>query len=204
MQHVHYFQVGSHIGDTFNDGMFNKVQTGNNIILIEPVPYLFETLKEKYAAKTKDNQIIFLNVAISNKNDSLTLYIPSPKNDFTKFPGWASQLASVNKDHIPKHISNLAVDTIQVPCYTLNKIFEMMEVKTIDTLLVDTEGHDYDILMDLDLSKLKPTTIEFEHKHMDGVFTRGERFNKLMNHLSGYGYKTIKEDAENITLTRSQ
>jgi FkbM family methyltransferase len=170
------------------------------MILIEPVPYLFKKLKTNYASKTLDNNIQFLNIAVSNKNDSLTLYVPSPENDFSKFPYWASQLASTNKDHIVKHnifssnIVNLKIDEIKVPCFTLNNLIEHMNILSIDKLLIDTEGHDYEILMDFDLSVLKPKVIRFENRHMDGVISRGKRYEYLLNHLTSYGYKKIFED----------
>jgi hypothetical protein len=67
--------------------------------------------------------------------------------------------------------------------------------------MVDTEGHDYDILMDLDLSILKPKKIRFENKHMDGVHVRGEKYVKLINHFELRGYTKTDENDEDTVLT---
>ncbi len=39
-------QIGSHVGNTCNDPIFNIVDNDTNLILVEPVPYLFEQLKK--------------------------------------------------------------------------------------------------------------------------------------------------------------
>jgi FkbM family methyltransferase len=198
--HVDYFQVGAHIGPSKEDGLFNINLENKTLILIEPVPYLFRQLKEKYSEKAKINNIFFKDIAISNKDSIIQLYTPSPTNDWSRNPSWASQLTSVNENHIRMHIPHLLVDTINVPCYRLNTIIKDMNISSIDNLLVDTEGHDYDILMDLDLSILKPKNITFEHSHMDGFFIKGERYNKILEHFIMNGYVKVKEDTYDTTI----
>ena len=44
-------QIGSHIGDTINDPIFNNVDETTKLFLVEPVPYLFEQLKINYKKK---------------------------------------------------------------------------------------------------------------------------------------------------------
>jgi len=198
---IDYFQIGAHVGKTTNDIIFNTNCTDKNIILIEPVPYLFEQLKINYASKMKNNIITFLNIAVSDNDGKLTLFVPSSNNDFQKYPSWASQLASINESHIKGHIPNLLVDKIEVPCYKLNTLLRDIKISHIENLLVDTEGHDYNILMDLDLNILKPTTIRFEHKHMDGVFTRAGKYLLLMDHFMKHGYKMVYENFEDTVIS---
>jgi len=38
-------QIGSHIGNTPNDPIYNLIDESTRLILVEPVPYLFEQLK---------------------------------------------------------------------------------------------------------------------------------------------------------------
>jgi hypothetical protein len=45
---TYIIQVGSHIGNTENDMIFNNINPDFEYILIEPVPYLFNQLKENY------------------------------------------------------------------------------------------------------------------------------------------------------------
>jgi hypothetical protein len=55
MEHVYCLQVGSHVGDSPNDTLFVQDLSDKNIILIEPVPYLFEQLKEKFKSGFLEN-----------------------------------------------------------------------------------------------------------------------------------------------------
>jgi FkbM family methyltransferase len=209
MEKVDFFQVGANVGYTETDMLFGQELVNKHIILIEPVPYIFKVLHENYLIKNSNNgntnKIICFNFGISNKNDSLELYIPSEKNDFNMYPSFIHQLCSIHKDHIYKHISeifpDLIIDKINVPCFTLNTIIEEMNIKQIDYLIIDTEGHDYDILMDLDLTKIKPNKIQFENRHMDGSFLKGEKYIKLINHLQLNGYKIIEETLEDTIMS---
>jgi O-methyltransferase len=183
-------QVGSHIGNTSNDYLFNKINPNFKYIMIEPVPYLFNQLKENYKSY---NNITFLNIAISNYDGVLDLYIPSEKNDFTKMVSWASQLSSVNKDHISYHVPECIIEKISVECKTLNILIKEFNIKEIEYLYTDTEGHDYDILMDLDLSYIKPKNIIFENKHMDGTkntldINDCSKYLNLLNHFEKNTY----------------
>ena len=194
-------QIGAHIGNTNNDFVFNNIKDNMTYILIEPVPYLFEQLSNNY--KNKKN-IILLNIAISNYEGNLDLYVPSEKNNFNQLPSWANQLASVNENHLTEHIPGLIVDKITVECKTINQVIKEYNICNIDSIYIDTEGHDYDILMDLDLSKIKPHNIIFENKHMDGtnsfLLENRPKYNSLLNYFYSNNYILVKETSEDTFL----
>jgi FkbM family methyltransferase len=198
--HVDYLQVGAHVGPSNQDSLFTIPVKDKTLILIEPVPYLFSQLVNNYEEKSKENTIIFKNIAVSNSDGFLQLYIPSPLNNWSVNPPHASQLASIHEEHLKKHLPYLLVDRINVKCYRLNTLIKEHCITSIDTLLVDTEGHDYDILMDLDLTVLKPKVIEFENSHMDGTFIRGKKYTELLNHLLANGYTIVKENEYDTTV----
>jgi FkbM family methyltransferase len=200
MVHVDFLQIGAHVGRSPNDHLFSKDMDKKHLILIEPVPYLFETLKENYRARAQNNTIEFYNIAISDHDGSLTLYVPSANNDFSRYPFWASQLASTNADHIKTHLPDLKVDCINVVCTSLNSLVRFKNITSIDTLYIDTEGHDYDILMAYDLSLVKPKSIQFENKHMDGVFQKGPKYQALLAHFAAHGYIVVTEGIEDTLL----
>jgi FkbM family methyltransferase len=191
-------QVGSHVGKTHNDFLFNNINPDFFYIMIEPVPYLFSKLKENYKSF---NNIIFLNIAISNYNGFIDIYIPSEKNDFTKLPGFCNQLASTNKEHIKTFVPDCIVDKINVECKTLNTIIKEYNIKELTYLYTDTEGHDYDILMDLNLLLIRPKNIIFENKHMDGPkhklnTNNCTKYLKLLNYFKEYGYEIENQTGE--------
>jgi len=124
-------QIGSHVGNTHNDPIFNIVDNNTKLILVEPVPFLFEQLKINYNKKFDNNQnIIFINKAVSNFIGEIEMTIPSKKNNFLELPIWASQLASINSDHALGHnVPTLLTEKIIVETTTLNEIVKEYNIK---------------------------------------------------------------------------
>jgi len=182
-------QIGSHIGNTINDPIYKDIDQTTTLILVEPVPYIFKQLKENYKKKNIKN-IYFINKAVSNFIGHIELTTPSEKNDFTKLPFWASQLSSTRNDHISSINPNVKIITekIIVETTTLDQIIKDYNLKEIELLHTDTEGHDYEILMNYSFI-VKPKKILFEHCHMDGFYKIGERYESLKNKLTLFGYK---------------
>ena len=90
-------------------------------------------------------------------------------------------------------------ERIQVQCRRLNTIVRERGITSIDHLIIDTEGHDFTILMDFDFSIVKPVKITFENFHMDED-TEKPNYKKLMSHLKTIGYKVLSEDNEDTTV----
>jgi FkbM family methyltransferase len=209
---VDYLQVGSHIGNTDNDPVFKKITQGMNVILIEPMPKLFNKLIANYNDKVGNNNIEFLNIAVSTYDGMLDLYSysPPPPNKFvwTKtFEDltltWAHQLASVNKNHLEAHRVYNGIVNITVPCKTLNSIIQERNILSIGHLYTDTEGHDYDILMSLDLELVKPRNIIFENTHTDGPLKKGDNYLNLLNKFESNGYRITNENNYDTHMTLS-
>lgn len=189
-------QIGSHEGETINDPIFSNVDNSTRLILVEPVPYIFEKLKQNYNRKYSENKnIIFINKAVSDCIGEIKMTIPSEKNDYTKLPYWASQLGSINPTHALEHINNLLVEEIIVQTTTINEIVKEYDIKEIDMLHTDTEGHDYTILMNYDFS-IKPKKVMFEHKHIDGLCNVGKKYEELSKKLESMGYMKETHDYE--------
>ena len=199
---IKYLQIGAHVGNTNNDFIFNKITENDNVILVEPVSYLFYQLQNNYNQKLKDNKIIFINAAVSNYIGEIYLYITSLKNNINLDCN-ATQLASVNSNHHdhPYHFPDLIREKTSVPCITLNYIIKKYKIISIENLITDTEGHDYEILMDLDLSIIKPKNITFECIHMDGTFKRDIKYKNLLDHFINNGYKIMSENDMDTTIS---
>lgn len=201
--HINYLQVGSHVGKTDKDPLFNKITAGTNmnIILIEPMVELFNKLVVNYSHKSHNNNIQFMNIAVSNHDGVLDLYKYPPPDSKTswfsaqKQPIWRDQLTSVHREHLESHgFADAPVNKVTVPCKTLNTIISENNITSIDNLFTDTEGHDYDILMDMDLSIVKPKNILFESIHTDGSHKKGSNYRTLLDKFTTNGYTIISEN----------
>jgi FkbM family methyltransferase len=195
-------QIGAHVGNTENDPIFKDIDESTKIILVEPVPYLFEQLKSNYKTKLKNlENIIFINKAVSDSVGEIELTIPSERNDFSNLPFWASQLTSINSNHAKDHvcydtrINNLIVEKIKVKTTTIDDMIKEYNINEIDLLHTDTESHDYVILMNYSFA-VKPRQVLFEHKHIDGPFITGEKYKELSNRLIEMGYTKKYQDTE--------
>ena len=208
--HVDYFQIGAHVGNSFNDPLFSVPVSGKSIILVEPVPFLYRLLKHNYRDKIRDNEIEFLNIAVSNRDGTIDMVVPAESNDFDKFPFFLNQLASTTDKYIKRfnfaqRFPEFKFDTTSVPCRTLNTICRERGVTSIGHLIVDTEGHDETILRDLDFTVLKPQKITFENCYMEDGETSDalvdrSRYQAFRDMLISVGYRVVHEDHEDTTV----
>lgn len=204
-------QIGCHIGNTLNDkktiGLFNK---NSNAIFVEPIKRFYDLMVQNHNRDHRDNNFIFLNKACSNTVGELNLYEPDiitfsretePEYIERSLPNWIDQLTSVYPDHVSDHHLNIKSKLVEVPCTTLNQLIEEYEITELKSLVIDTEGHDFEILDGLDLNLLKPKKIIFEHKHMEGTNKKvGEKYNTILNKLFSFGYVKTHMDTEDTYL----
>lgn len=192
-------QIGANTGNNPNDPIFKTISNRDQVFLFEPVPFLFEQLKKNYNKQYPSNEFIFEQKAVSNYDGKLNLFVPCESNNFTRFPYWANQLASTNPDHIKSFFKNLKVKQINVSCVSLNTIVSCYNIKNIDFLITDTEGHDFEILYYYNFT-VQPKKIRFEHKHIDGIRKQGEKYKKLLDKLYNLNYKLIEKTNQDTIL----
>jgi FkbM family methyltransferase len=158
-----------------NDGMagdplftaFSKTRWSG--LLVEPVPHLYERLVVRY----RDRPGVRLErAAVSGQDGEAPLYrlraVPG------KTPEWFDQLATLNRDVLLKHRSSIPnLESLlledRVPTVRLETLFTRHNVTRIDLVVIDTEGHDYEILRALDFSRFHPAVLMFEHQHLSAA-----------------------------------
>jgi FkbM family methyltransferase len=155
-----------------NDGMsgdplmdaFSKTQWSG--LLIEPVPHLYEMLRARYRDRPG---VRIERAAVSNCDGEAPLYrlrtVPG------QTPEWFNQLATLDREVLLKHRSSIPeIDSLiieeRVPTTRLDTLMARHGISTIDFLVVDTEGHDLEILRTLDFTRFRPTLLMFEHQHL--------------------------------------
>lgn len=160
------------------------------IILVEPVKKYIKELQHNYSKYNDKCTIKYIEKAISNSNGYTTIYYPETAKDIH----YIEQCASLNKQHILDHEYKGEIIEQKVEKNTLNKLIRDNNIEHLDFLVIDTEGNDYEILMNCDFSIIRPKYIQFEYIHMDGFKTFGRNYNKLQEYLKENGYVFVSKN----------
>jgi FkbM family methyltransferase len=172
-------------------------------VLVEPVPHLFEELQANYRGATN---LQFLNAAITDQPGRYTMYVVEPNESL---PDWVKGVSSLHSDKNALNESYWetpgglklqqqgyryedllqAVREIEVEGITWNQLISSHRIESVDLLQIDTEGHDYVILSQLNFSVLKPYCIQFEQVNL----TDEER-EQAISLLTRNGYSLYSEN----------
>jgi FkbM family methyltransferase len=159
-------QIGANdgvAGDPLADA-FSKTHWSG--LLVEPVPYLYEALVARYRDRP---DVRVERAAISARDGEAPFFrlrsVPG------ETPEWFNQLATLDRAVLLKHgssipeIESLLIEE-RVPTVRLDTLLARHGVSRIDLLVIDTEGHDWEILRGLDFTRLRPVLLMFEHQHL--------------------------------------
>jgi FkbM family methyltransferase len=187
-----FIEVGSNDGeqhDHLRPFIRSRPWTG---IMVEPVPYVFERLRGNYGDL---DRVSLENAAIADRDGELPFYhlAEAPAGERERMPTWYDGIGSFSREvvldharHIPD-ISDRIVRT-DVPSMTLASLCRKHRVESLDLLLIDTEGYDYELIRSIDLAAQHPRMIVYEHFHLspeDRIACR-----RL---LGRQGYETMEE-----------
>ena len=199
MKHFGLVVLGAHFGVWLTNELekYNK----QNIILVEPVPYNYKILNEKFSEE--DNIFICTNPIFSkNKIEKFFFVKESSIHKLNKH--WASGIGSFNRQHILNHkskrfdIQEKDIDSLNINFITFEDLIEKYKIKSIDRLQIDVEGAEFEILNTIDLNKIEINSIQFESKHFDGTFLEGPKLEIIKEKLKKNNYEVIELDKENI------
>lgn len=178
-----FIEIGCNDG-VIHDPLYQLILANNwRGILVEPVKFYFDKLKLNYKGNAN---LIFENIAISDHDETRDFY--RVKEQVDHLPAWSRGLGSFYPEVILKHkwaIPDLEAYIVKdsVRCYALASLLRKHQVDRLNLLMIDTEGYDFEILKQIDFSKIKPELIVYEHKHM----SRQER-RECRNRLEGQNY----------------
>ncbi len=188
-----FIQIGANDG-VMNDPIYkfnmdNKSKVSG--FVLEPLPDVYQKLVKNYESCS---DIKPFNLAIHETESEMILHRVKPAYA-SKIPEFAGGIASFDKSHWQK--TDLIPDSdymeeVSVKCTSFTNFISENSINEIDLLLIDTEGYDYDILMSIDFSMIKPKIVRFEHGLRNNVMTE-DKFNKVCKHLNSFGYQLIAE-----------
>lgn len=193
-------QIGANDGKTHDSLHVHISHNDLPGLLVEPQPDIFLRLKENYSQNTK---LKFANVAIGTTDGLLPFYRINPDlviegKEYKASSGssfYREQIVGNVKNRLPpmrhdvlKFVSNNPDDYIvetNVQVLSLQSLLAKYNVNTIDFMLLDCQGHDYEILKQIDFTRFRPDIINYEHMLLSGADVVASR-ELLRSH--GYRY----------------
>tara|TARA_B100001093_G_C26573372_1_gene903955 strand:+ start:61 stop:675 length:615 start_codon:yes stop_codon:yes gene_type:complete len=195
--------IGSHTGYWLKHEIEKQ---SDNILLIEPVKYNLDELKEN----TKNiSNIVIEECAITDADQKKYFYHVKRSSISKLKKHWASGIGSFSKKHILNHktknfqIEESDIETVEINCLSFKSLAEKYNIKSINKLIIDVEGAEYEILKSIDYNSIKIEQIIFEKKHFDNTFFEGPKLKEIKNLLLSFNYKIENLDKENILATKN-
>lgn len=155
-----FFDIGAHKGN-YTDLILKNFNL-KNVYLFEPQKILLKFLKKKYRSSKK--KINILNYGISNKTEIKSFYIN--KHDLTssikklnpnnKYLNFKSRLFGTN-------LKGMIQKKLNIKTINLKDFFKKKNLKRVDLIKIDTEGHEFEVLIGLGnkIKIVKAFLIEF-------------------------------------------
>ena len=198
--HFNYVDIGT---CDFETSLDFANDSNNVILLVEPLTYYLDRLPNIH-------NVIKDNVAISNKSGTAKIYyLPDEIISIHNLPTWLRGCSSVGVKHksAEQELSkrNLSSDLIQhkdIDIITFSKLCTKHNIKSIDNLKIDTEGHEQYILPDV-LAKVKQglliNHIKFENQQYLG---NQILLNIIRDEFVKLNYKLIEQTDCDVLLER--
>lgn len=189
-----FVQVGANDGvrsDPLYDFVHDNKDKVSGIVL-EPIKEYFDRLVENYKGC---NGVIPVNKAIHCTDSEAVMYmVNSKKRD--GLPAHYGGITSFNKDHHKRsRIPEECMEEVVVECVTIDGLLAEHGVDHIDLLQVDAEGYDYDIIMGIDFSSVRPSVLRFECGLRGNTMTK-PRLLEVLARLRENGYDIMMEQRD--------
>jgi FkbM family methyltransferase len=162
-------------------------------LLVEPLPDLFQALKQNYASQT---QLSFENAAISNHPGELSLFRFRPD---APVPDYVHGMATLNANKIRTmaregNLDNF-VEEVKVRGMTFQQLLEKHQVGAISLLQIDTEGFDFEVIKMALGSGTLPEAISYEFVNL----SPGDRLASCKL-LSEFGYRLLHSRIDTLAV----
>ena len=153
-------------------------------ILVEANPDLIPALKKH----RPDDTVI--HAAVTNQPVKTVSFARCPDNE----------ISSVNESFVKAWKDGTVTDTIDVPAMRINQLIQQFYIyEAADMILsIDIEGHDYEVLTDLDFERFRPLIIIIEPSEEFAFGT----VDKMMTFMQSKGYSLYSRTFVNLIFTR--
>jgi FkbM family methyltransferase len=201
-QRATFVEIGSNDGEQHDHLRPFIVSRPWRGIMVEPVPYVFDRLRKNYEAY---GRIALENVAVGDADGQMPFYHlvePAPE-DLPSLPDWYDGVGSFSRDAVAGHVTHIPdveerIVRRDVQVVTFDTLCRRSNIARVDLLLIDTEGHDWEILRSIDFKRWRPRLVIYEHYHLSPDARHAAR-----EHLRLMGYETMEEGFDTFCLDTS-
>lgn len=178
---VFFIQIGANNGIS-SDPIHNLIIKNNwSGILFEPGAHAFAELTETY--KNFPN-LTLINSAVSNYDGVGNLFCGTTTPHFT-----LNELKAT-------HMFDVEPTAVEVNILSPKTIVETYDIKNLDLLQIDAEGHDFTIIKAFPFHVVKPSIIRYEYVNL---YYDGMEVDECNDFLQQQGYTSyINKDAGDI------
>jgi hypothetical protein len=143
---------------------------------------------------------LFKYCTIVTEKKTSTVTFNAPKKNANTFNSVADQLGSLKLEHAQVSVPGIEeyFEKVTIPATTFQSLFIDFDIKSINGLIIDTEGMDAALLMAFPFYQIKPKEILFEFKHSDGTMRVGKNLANVLIRLTDMGYTITPVDHENF------
>jgi FkbM family methyltransferase len=177
-----FVQIGANDGsrgDAFGPLIENFDLPG---LLVEPQPDAFRELVRRYIGRTN---LRFENVAIASSAGRVTMYRFDRRSEkHLQLDVYTSLDRARLEDAKARHRLQAGIESISVPALTVNDLLSRHRISDVSIFVIDTEGYDYEVIKLIDLPRLRPALIQFEHRLLAGDVRQ-----QCYVHLMDAGYR---------------
>jgi len=173
-----FLQIGAHDGLTDDPVHALVKQHGWRGAFVEPVPAVFEQLRDNYAGIP---DLRFIEAAVGDHDGAAPFFV-----------GANTRKASLLEERAAPTGTSEAIEVRLVSVLALLSIADLPE---LDVLLVDAEGMDAVILQQFDFSQVRPFAVLYESHLLDPQAQA-----EIATHLRSHGYTVLQLYADSFAI----
>jgi protein O-GlcNAc transferase len=169
-----FVDIGAYDGISFSNSLFFERHLGWNGICIEPLPLVFDQLRDNRKA-------VCVNCAVSDR-EGVEEFID------VDMPNYGKMYSGLVGDYDKRHMKLVQEQStgkrvMRVQTRKLSDILDESGLTKVDYLSIDTEGSELKILRSFDLVAYGVRAISIENNYQD---------REIRNYLVGLGYQLVK------------
>ncbi len=197
---VTFVEIGSNDGEQHDHLRPLILERGWRGVMVEPVPYVFRRLEANYRGV---EGVALENAAVGERDGELPFFylVDASEDERRALPSWYDGIGSFSREAVTSHVTHIPdieerIVAAHVPTLTFDSLCRKHGLERIDLVLIDTEGHDWEIIRMIDFRRRRPELLVYEHYHL-----APEARAACAAHVRGHGYETMEEGFDTFCLS---